>query len=61
MRFGVGTAHFDLTDVDQTYLLERTCLHLREARSRAFARGFTAALEGEASGEWSDYYREKRW
>jgi hypothetical protein len=59
MRFGAGTAHFDQSDVEQTALLERTCRTLLSQRARAFAQGFTAALEGEASREWLDTYQEK--
>jgi hypothetical protein len=51
MRYGKGTAHFDTSDADQHALLEQ--------RARAFAQGFTAALEGEASREWLDEYQEK--
>lgn len=60
MRFGAGTAHFDLTDAEQFALLERSCLHLRERVARAFAQGFTAAIEGgEVSREWIELYKEK--
>jgi 6-phosphogluconate dehydrogenase len=59
MRYGKGTAHFDTSDADQHAVLERTCRALLEQRARAFAQGFTAALEGEASREWLDEYQEK--
>jgi hypothetical protein len=59
MRHGHGTAHFDLSDTEQTVLLERTCRALLSQRSRAFAQGFTAALEGEASREWLETFEEK--
>lgn len=54
---------FDLTDVDAE--LERRRSHeveLRRARviaSRAFAQGFTAALEDGNSRDWLDTYEER--
>lgn len=53
-------ARFDVSDVEQAELLERACAHLRERVARAFAQGFTAALDGgETSREWLDEYQEK--
>ncbi len=55
---------FDLSDVDAE--LERTALRKslhekelrrsREIARRAFAQGFTAALEDGNASEWLDYY-----
>lgn len=51
---------FDLSDVDVAIQTERDRLRLLEQRSRAFAQGFTAALEGgEASREWLEHYKER--
>jgi hypothetical protein len=55
-----AVCQFDVTDVNQAAVLERVCCHLRERVARAFAQGFTAAIEGgEVSREWLEEYKEK--
>ena len=59
MRLGA----FDTSEVDAE--IERSERHdrgIRKARaiaSRAFAQGFTAALEAENSREWLEHYQER--
>ncbi len=54
---------FDTSDVDETAdRLDRLERQLRAGRivaARAFAQGFTAALEDSNPAEWAPYYAER--
>lgn len=61
MRLGTFNA-FDLSDaeadIERSKQHEIELRHARDIAQRAFAQGFTAALEDENAREWIEHYEE---